>query len=128
MTVFKASAVCTLILQDTLNDACAPCRVVIGDLVGGITTAAVVEPRWDCILARAAPFVLRKADMASNLSLLEAIRLDILPSHFLCNLDDLLTFQYGNACHCLFHDEVGDQMFRHWISSKRPIPSSLQEK
>ena len=30
--------------------------------------------------------------MASNFSLLEAIRLDILPSHFLLDLDDLLSF------------------------------------
>ena len=65
---------------------------MIGDLLGGIYTAAVVEPRWDCILSRAASFVLRKLYMDSNLSLLEEIRLDIFPSNFLLDLDDLLLF------------------------------------
>ena len=70
----------------------SPCRVVRVDLVGGISTVVVVEPRWDFILARAVSLVRRKVDMDSNFSLLESIRLDILPSQFLLDLDNILLF------------------------------------
>ena len=42
------------ILWSLRDSDCAPLRFVIGDLLDGIAISAVIEPRWECILARVA--------------------------------------------------------------------------